>query len=180
MEDVLELFFLIIRSAPELSLLLFILVAIIVENRARKRRKITEQREEQRLRLSGINEVDRMKGDVFEKYLKALLKKRGYKVDTTSFTGDYGADLVLSNNDDKIVVQAKRYSSKVGIKAVQEIVSAKNYYGANECWVVTNNYYTGPAINLATSNNVKLIDRNMLIEWMIEDKACEIENKKEA
>ncbi|MFK9092798.1 restriction endonuclease [Bacillus salipaludis] len=47
------------------------------------------------------------------------------KVCLTSVTGDYGADLVLSTTDKKIVVQAKRYNKKVGLKAVQEIVSAK-------------------------------------------------------
>ncbi len=69
---------------------------------------------------------------------KVLLRNRGYKVSLTSVTGDYGAGLVLSNNNKKIVMQAKRYKKKVGLKAVQEVVSAKNYYNADECWVVTN------------------------------------------
>ena len=54
----------------------------------------------------------------------------------------------------------------MGIKAVQEIFSAKSYYGADECWVITNNFFTDPAIKLAFANNVILIDRDQLIEWM--------------
>jgi restriction system protein len=73
----------------------------------------------------------------------------------------------------KIVVQAKRYSKKVGLKAVQEIVSAKSYYKADECWVITNNYFTAPAMKLGNSNEVLLIDRDELIEWMLEDKEDE-------
>lgn len=126
---------------------------------------------QQKLKKSGILEVDKMNGKVFEEYLQVLLKNKGYKVNLTSVTGDYGADLVLlSNNDKKIVVQAKRYKKKVGLKAVQEVVSAKNYYKADECWVITNNYFTTPAVNLALSNNVSLIDRDLLMKWMLEIK----------
>ena len=36
-------------------------------------------------------------------------------------SGDYGADLVLDNKKGRTVVQAKRYSKPVGVKAVQEV-----------------------------------------------------------
>ena len=48
---------------------------------------------EQRLRRSGIHEVDEMTGEAFEEFLQILLKARGYKVSLTSITGDYGAIL---------------------------------------------------------------------------------------
>jgi len=115
--------------------------------------------------------VDLMRGTTFEDYLATKLKAKGYTVQQTPASGDYGADLILTAaNGIKIAVQAKRYSDKVGIKAVQEISSAKNYYGVDECWVITNNYFTAPAINLADSNDVKLIDRDELVEWMLEEK----------
>ncbi|MEI2406215.1 restriction endonuclease [Niallia taxi] len=120
------------------------------------------------LKKSGILDVDKMKGSVFEDYLYTLLKSKGYSVQKTPVTGDYGADLVLHGNNKKIIVQAKRYKNKVGIKAVQEIAAAKSHYKADECWVITNNYYTKPAIGLAKSNNVDLVDRDKLIKWMIQ------------
>jgi len=123
---------------------------------------------QQKLRKSGILEVDKMTGKVFEEYLQGLLKHKGYKVSLTPVTGDYGADLVLSTTDKRVVVQAKRYNKKVGLKAVQEIVSAKGHYNADECWVITNNYFTAPAVKLATSNKVVLIDRDLLMKWMLE------------
>ncbi|MGD7008259.1 restriction endonuclease [Metabacillus sp. 84] len=108
-----------------------------------------------------------MDGRLFEDYLKRLLQWRGYNVRLTKTSGDYGADLILSANGKTIIVQAKRYKNKVGLKAVQEIVSAKNIYHADECWVITNNYFTAPAINLVNANDVVLIDRDELIHWMI-------------
>ena len=119
------------------------------------------------LRYPSMSKIDEMDGEKFEAFLKKLLEAQGYKVQLTATSGDYGADLVLVNQQRKrIIVQAKRYNAKVGIRAVQEIASAKNYYKADECWVVTNNYFTEPAINLAASNKVKLIDRKRLIQWL--------------
>ena len=63
------------------------------------------QRYEEKLRNSGILEVDTMDGKVFEDFLMSLLKKMGYRVITTSTTGDYGVDLILYINDKKIIVQ---------------------------------------------------------------------------
>ncbi|MCR8872000.1 restriction endonuclease [Peribacillus frigoritolerans] len=100
---------------------------------------------EEALRKSGIYEVDQMPGAVFEEFLEILLTRRGYQVRLTSASGDFGADLILTTDTKIIAVQAKRYKNTVGVKAVQEIVGAKSYYCADECWVITNNYFTGPA-----------------------------------
>ncbi|RKQ13576.1 restriction endonuclease [Oceanobacillus bengalensis] len=124
---------------------------------------------EQRLKKSGILEVDNMSGRKFEEYLQALLKAKGYKAQLTPTTGDYGADLILSTNSKKIIVQAKRYKKNVGIKAVQEIASAKSHYKADECWVITNSFFTEQARKLANSNQVKLIDRKQLMNWMLQE-----------
>lgn len=120
------------------------------------------------LKRSGMLEVDKMPGRRFEEYLRVLLLGRGYRVKLTPATGDYGADLILSIKGKTIIVQAKRYKKKVGIKAVQEIASAKNHFKADECWVITNNFYTKQAIELAASNKVCLIDRKKLMQWMLE------------
>ncbi|MBU7595810.1 restriction endonuclease [Metabacillus halosaccharovorans] len=120
------------------------------------------------LKRSGMLEVDKMSGRRFEEYLKVLLLGRGYRVKLTPASGDYGADLILSIKGKTIIVQAKRYKKKVGIKAVQEIASAKNHFKADECWVITNNFYTKHAIELAESNKVCLIDRKKLMQWMLE------------
>lgn len=160
-----ELFWSIISAEPMLTfgiLVIFIGAAVFAS--------IVNFLRQQKLKKSGILEVDKMKGKVFEEYLQVLLRNKGYKVNLTAATGDYGADLVLTTKDKKVVVQAKRYKKKVGLKAVQEVVSAKNYYKADECWVVTNNYFTEPAVKLARSNNVTLINRDLLIKWMLEIK----------
>lgn len=118
----------------------------------------------------GINEIDKMKGTDFEYFLKVHFQKLGYKADTTPVTNDYGADLILKRDKEIIVIQAKRYKEKVGIKAIQEIIGAKGYYNATKGMVVTNSQYTKNAVHLANANQIELWDRKKLIDVMIKDK----------
>jgi len=121
-----------------------------------------------RLKKAGILDIDKMSGFQFETYLGLLYKQLGYNCQVTRSVGDYGADLILiDKNGKKIVVQAKRYNINVGIKAVQEIIAAQNYYKAHESWIVTNSYFTQQAMNLAKANDVKLIDRDQLVALIL-------------
>ncbi|MBY9081014.1 restriction endonuclease [Paenibacillus sp. HN-1] len=121
----------------------------------------------ERLKRSGIADIDKMEGVQFEKYLGHLFRAQGYKAEVTKAAGDYGADLLLQKDGKKIVVQAKRYSKNVGIKAVQEAQASIAHYGAAEAWVVSNRDYTQAAYDLARSNHVRLINREALIEMIL-------------
>lgn len=81
-------------------------------------------------------------------------------------SGDQGADLIAIKNGVRYAIQAKNYSDKVSNKSVQGIVASLKYYGAEEAMVVTNNYFTDSAKELAARNQVRLIDRDKLIAWM--------------
>jgi restriction system protein len=129
-----------------------------------KRRKMQKQ-----LIKANIQEIDKMSGYEFEEYLYVLFKRLGYSVTRTKKSGDYGADLLLHKDLNRIVVQTKRHSKKVSTRAIQEVVAAKAHYKAQQCWVVTNNYFTTPAIQLANSNNVRLYDREQLAELILKD-----------
>jgi len=109
-----------------------------------------------------IEEIELMNGYEFEKFLKRLFEKMGYKVIHTSLSKDQGADLILSKFGEKIVVQAKRYSNKVGNRAIQEVVAAIKHYKADKAMVICTSNFTRSAIELAESNNIKLIDRDGL------------------
>lgn len=113
--------------------------------------------------IAKMNDIDLMDGVQFEKFLALLFQLRGYKVLPTKTSGDFGADLILKKSGRCIIVQAKRYSKPVGLKAVQEVNSAIKVYKAHEAWVVTNNEFTKSAITLARVNDVRLIGRKELI-----------------
>jgi restriction system protein len=113
-------------------------------------------------RVKDLYEVDEMDGLDFEHYLVPLFERLGYKAEVTKGSGDFGADLVLRKKGRKFVVQAKRFSSSIGVSAVQEVVGAVGYYKADGAMVVTNNYFTPAAEDLAKHNRVQLIDRDEL------------------
>lgn len=130
-----------------------------------------------KINASGIIQIDKMTGIQFEEFLMIRYKSMGYEVRDTPKSGDFGAGLLLQKDSKKIVVQAKRYTKSVGIKAVQEVTSAKPYYLADEAWVITNSYFTKAAVTLASSNNVKLIDREQLIDLMTKNIARQVKLK---
>ena len=114
---------------------------------------------------STIDDIDIMEGYEFENYLKTLFFYAGFGAETTKKAKDYGADIILTDeNRNKIVVQAKRYNKKVGVKSVQEIMGAMSHYKANEGMVVTNSTFSFEAETLAKDNNIRLVDRKELIE----------------
>jgi restriction system protein len=134
-----------------------------------KRKKSWEKKElegQKVLLSSSITDIDLMEGYMFEDYLKILLFYCGYNVQTTQKSRDYGCDLIATDpeTNQKIVIQAKRYSKPVGSHAVQEIASAVTHYKADEAWVITNNVFTPQAEQLAKETQVRLIDRQELIE----------------
>ena len=122
---------------------------------------VNDYRKQQYL-SSPLSAIDRMTGKEFEEYLQAHFEERGYTVNLTPDSHDYGADLVCEKADEILIIQAKRYDGKVGNAAIQEIVAAKAYYDATECMVITNSYFSKPAIELAERNGVELWDRDCL------------------
>jgi HJR/Mrr/RecB family endonuclease len=111
-----------------------------------------------------IDDVDLMNGSEFEAFVGLLFKEMGYSSEVTKQSGDQGLDVTAARNGTKIGVQAKCYSNTVGNAAVQEAVAGKNFYNCDKAIVITNNYFTPSAIELAESNGVILWNRDMLKE----------------
>lgn len=122
-----------------------------------KRKEFNDRQEE--IAKAGYDEIDKLSGREFEHFLASVFKKQGYQVTVTRTSGDYGADLILQKGNQRIAIQAKHSINKIGVSAVQEIKTAMAHYNVHEGWVVTNNYFTQPAKNLAAENNIKLVDR---------------------
>jgi len=99
-----------------------------------------------------------LNGYDFEKYLQGIFDFLGYIVIQTPLSNDQGADLIISKDNEKIVVQAKKYNNSVTNTAIQEAVASIKHYGADRAMVVTNSTFTKSAIELAASNNVELWD----------------------
>ncbi|MGO4887283.1 restriction endonuclease [Anaerobacillus sp. MEB173] len=127
---------------------------------------------------SGINEIDKMSGIEFEKRMAILFSNLGYKASITP-NNDFGGDIILESKDNKkTVIQCKRWNNKVDVKAVQETSTAVQFYDADEGIILTNNYLTPRARELANKVNVKVWEREKLIELLTieEDQSLERTN----
>ena len=130
---------------------------------------------EQRNHLTSIllidfSEIDQLSGVEFENLLEDKFTTMGFKVESTPTTGDYGADLIVENSEgSRIIVQCKRFKSKVNLKAVQEVVGAMGHYAGDYGVVITNNSFLNSAIKLAESHDIELWDGDKLVSFLAED-----------
>lgn len=109
--------------------------------------------------------VDAMSGYDFEEYCIKVLANAGfYNIQHTKLSGDFGIDIIAERNGMKIGIQCKRYSSPVGVKAVQEAISGSVYYGCSVPMVLSNQDYTPQAIRMAHRTNALLMRIEDLIK----------------
>ena len=97
------------------------------------------------------DKFDYMTGSDFEVYCADLLRKNGFMdVSVTSASGDFGADIIATQNKIKYAIQCKCYSSDIGVDAVYQVTGGMKYYDANVGVVLTNRYFTRQAKELAS------------------------------
>lgn len=101
----------------------------------------------------------------FETFVAKLLTANQFtNVEVTAKSGDYGADVLANKDGIKYVFQCKYYFNQVGIEAVQQVYSAKDFYNAHVAIVITNSVFTKAAKVLANELNVVLWDCEKLNE----------------
>lgn len=123
-----------------------------------------------------IEKIDALGGRDFEELVELIFKYSGYQTSLTKSSSDYGADVIAKKRGITWVVQTKLYyNHQVGNASVQQASSAIDYYNANFACVVTNWKFSSQAKNLAKAQNVLLIDRQNLIDFL----KCIKENRKE-
>lgn len=113
-------------------------------------------------RATGQAAVDDMGGIEFEHYVAAVLRGRGYSIEFTSATGDFGVDLIAIRDGVRTAVQCKRQARAVNGAAVQEVVAGAAVHHCTTTMVVTNHRYTRAAERLAEVHQCVLVDRTRL------------------
>lgn len=116
------------------------------------------------------NALDDMEGHEFEYYCADLLRKRGFEeVEVTKSSGDYGVDILAEKDGVSYAIQCKRYGTPVGVKAIQEAYAGRDYYDKMVGAVLTNQYFTKPAVEAAKKLKILLWDRGYLEQMMEEE-----------
>lgn len=140
-----------------LILLVIMVLAVVFAITRRYRKKID------------IRSLDEIEGHEFEYYCAELLKKRGFEeVSVTKGSGDYGVDVLAEKDGVTYAIQCKAYTTPVGVKAVQEAYAGREFYDRMVGAVLTNQYFTKPAVEAAKKLKILLWDRGYL-DSMIEE-----------
>lgn len=114
-------------------------------------------------------EFDTLEGHEFEHYCAKLLRKKGFiDVEVTKGSGDYGADILAEKDGVTYAIQCKCYTAPIGVKAIQEAYAGRDYYDRMVGAVLTNQYFTTPAVEAAKKLKILLWDRGYL-ESMLEE-----------
>lgn len=89
-------------------------------------------------------------------------------MELTPTTGDYGVDIIWQKRMEwRWAFQCKYYTNPVGVRAVQEIYSGRDFYHCMVGVVMTNSRFTKNAVTLANELNILLWDGNMLDKLLL-------------
>ena len=94
----------------------------------------------------------------FEFEIANLFRLKGYTSLATRFTKDDGVDVRASNDQEKIIIQCKRWKRSVGRGAVDELAGVKNRYGPDRTILATTSTFSEDAKQAARKNNIELWD----------------------
>lgn len=104
-----------------------------------------------------------MTGKQFEGFCMLVIKHNNYiNVRSTKATGDQGVDILAEKDGIKFAIQCKCYSKPIGNNAVQQVLAGKDFYNCHIGVVMTNQFFTNAAIELAKKTNILLWDRKKL------------------
>ena len=109
--------------------------------------------------------LDAMSGAEFERALAELFELLDYEVEPIGGY-DKGADIIITKDGERTGVQAKRHSGSVGIEAVRQLIDGMKRYECARGLVVTNSFFTEPAIECAEAWEIDLWDRHELANYV--------------
>ena len=112
---------------------------------------------EQRLRASGIFDLDAMTEREFDTRIAGLFGDLGYAVNRVA------EELVVERHGFRAVLRPANRSEPVGSDAVRSANAARTFHGADGAWVVTNREFTKQALKLASRTGVDLWNRERLV-----------------
>lgn len=146
-------------------------ISVAIDNSLKKIKAIIEE-EKQLKKILIKNEMeilDQSTGLEFENEIAKILPLVGFEEVTVSKgSGDQGIDIFAKKDGENFGIQCKKYSSSVGNKAVQEVISGKEFFNLDKAIVITNSSFTVSANELAHKANVTLWNR-MNLEQIISE-----------
>ena len=104
----------------------------------------------------------KIRGQEFESIVAMCFKADGYNVELTPGSGDFGADIIAEKDNEKIIIQCKRYNeNKAGVRAVNAILGDMVPYSGTHGVVVTN----GTGFTTAAEEQTQCTESMFLMDY---------------
>jgi hypothetical protein len=101
----------------------------------------------------------------FERYVAALFRRKGYRVQLRGRSGDRGVDLMLhQRNGKRAIVQCKRYRNTIGPKIVRELYGTLIHERVAHAFLVTTADISESAREWSQGKPMTLIDGEALVQ----------------
>ena len=143
---------------------------LISENTERMENSISDGNVHNILKTYFQSRFNNLSPSDFETLVTNLMSRKFDTARTTKKSGDFGADVIATKGNKKIVVEVKRYKKRnnIGNSYVNNLIAAKDYYDADECIFVTTSDFTRAARTIAERSGVELWNWNRLTQEISE------------
>lgn len=106
-----------------------------------------------------------LKPNEFEKLVATLFKAYGHQAQVLGGTSDHGVDVVvLSVENEKWIIQCKRYNGSVGEPVVRDLYGTMGHEGAQKAYLITTGSFTSQAKDWAVGKPIVLYDGPSLVK----------------
>jgi HJR/Mrr/RecB family endonuclease len=119
-------------------------------------KRLSSERDSQQEKLRGT--VSHLKARQFEYEIARLLQRMGYQAHATKVSGDDGVDVFARKDNDRVVVQCKRWRKPVGRAVVDELAGTAARHKATRAILATTSSFSLDAQAAATTHQIELWD----------------------
>ncbi|MCW4012510.1 MAG: restriction endonuclease [Candidatus Bathyarchaeota archaeon] len=120
--------------------------------------------------MSSTHFLENLSGAEFENLIEELVQKMGFITKTRTRGADGGIDIHAVNNQPILqgdyIIQCKRYSNPVGVAIVRDLYGVVHSRNANKGIIITNSYFTKPALDFVKDKQLELINGDKLVQLL--------------
>ncbi len=116
--------------------------------------------------IRSVEDLLRLDEGVLRGLVANVFRDYGYVVTAASGPRSYGADVVMTKDGQKVVVQVRQYEEAAGTDDVRDAHFAKHYYGADEAWMVSARGFAEQAVVAAEEVGVHLVTGEGVLRLM--------------
>jgi restriction system protein len=108
----------------------------------------------------------RLSGHAFEKALGKVFQQSGYEAEVTKGSGDEGIDLILTDKNGRIAVQAKNHAKPVAPAVARDLFGAMQHGNFDRGMIVSSGGFTKNVYEFVSGKKIELVGLQEVIKMV--------------